>query len=113
MVFWLGLVSSLWLSFVLSPSIQCLFYGTGSKLGHNILGLAEYMCCTFYSFLLLTRLTNCNTFTCRRKNTSKVRIIQEHFGSYLLSIQLYNTLGMKFLSSFGGKTKSCFLGRRE
>ena len=70
-----------------------------------------------YIVLLLTRLTNRNTFTCRRNNQIKLefihsfhfysassriihRIIQQRFGSYiyLLSMLLYNTMGMKFLS---------------
>src|SRR6218665_99609 len=66
--------------------------------------------------LFQKRLTDLNTLThVEDKNTRKEKFLlkQECFESYILSRLLYNTLGMKFLSSFGGKTKSCFLGRRE
>ena len=54
------------------------------------------------------RLTDCNTLTCRRwKSKKQLSPKQECSESYLLSrLPQYNTLGMKFLSSCGGKTKS-------
>src|SRR6218665_596379 len=98
----LGIVLAVWFSFVLSPSSKCIFYGMGSKLGHNILDVTEYN--VLYSVLMLS--TSTSTCICLKLrfiiSRTDIAWLADflHFWLHLRSLSIHTSKSFSISVSF-------------